>query len=77
MNDCNSAETPSFTAPSGKDEDRDPFNNKWEYSVVEGMLVYLITNSRPDLAYLVWGSEDEQDPVCVKYRTSFYILFMG
>ena len=25
----------------------------------------------------LWGSEDDQDPVCVKSRTGFVLLFMG
>ena len=131
MNDCNSDKTPCSTVPLGKDIDGEAFNEDWEYASVVGMLMYLPTNSRPDIAYAVnqcarfthnhkdshatgvkrvlrylkgnknkgmtiqptathdvhcyvdadfgglWGSEDDQDPTCVKSRTGFVLLFMG
>ena len=131
MSGCNPAKTPCSTTPLGKDVDGDSFSEDWEYPVVVGMLMYLATNSRPDIAYAVnqcarfthnpkashaigikrilrylkgtdtkgmtiqptdkldvhcyvdadfgglWGAEDDQDPICVKSRTGFVILFMG
>ena len=131
METCNSAKTPSSPVPLGKDEEGEPFNEKWEYANIVGMLMYLATNSRPDIAYAVnqcarfthctkqshstgikrilrylkgtrtkgmhicptnkynmdcyvdadfaglWGSENDQDPVSVKSRTGFVVMFMG
>ena len=53
MEDCNPAKTPCATDALGKDEDGKPFSETWEYSVVVGMLMYLATNSRPDIAFAV------------------------
>ena len=131
MEDCNSARTPCSTTPLGKDEDGLLFDEDWEYASIIGMLMYLATNSRPDIAYSVhqcarfthypkashaqgvkrilrylkgtaskgmtmhptdkytvncfvdadfaglWGRENEQDPISVKSRTGFVIMFMG
>lgn len=53
MEDCNPAKTPCATEPLGKDEDGKVFNESWDYSVIVGMLMYLATNSRPDIAFAV------------------------
>ena len=53
MDACNSAKTPSSTTPLGKDVDGEPFSEDWDYAAVIGMLMYLSTNSRPDIAYAV------------------------
>ena len=128
---CNSAKTPCSIVPLGKDEEGNTFNEDWEYPVVVVMLMYLETNSRPDIVYAVnqcarfthnhtnsnatgikrilrylkatrtkgmtiqptnnhdvyyfvdadfgglWGSENDQDPICAKSRAGFVILFMG
>ena len=131
MESCNSCVTPCSLTALGKDENSDPIDELWDYAVVVGMLMYLATNSRPDIAYSVnqcarfthspkashaaaikrivrylkgtvtngmiinpsdilnvdcyvdadfgglWGSEDDQDPVSVKSRSGFIIMFMG
>ena len=53
MESCNSAKTPSSPVPLGKDEEGEPFNEKWDYATVVGMLMYITTNSRPDITYAV------------------------
>ena len=131
METCNPCVTPCTLTALGKDEDGDLFDENWEYASVVGMLMYLATNSRPDIAYSVnqcarfthapkashgaavkrimrylqgtqskgmiiapsdkfnvdcyvdadfgglWGSENDQDPISVKSRTGFIIMFMG
>ena len=53
METCNPAKTPSGIEPLSKDEDGEPFEEDWEYSVVVGMLMFLSTNTRPDIAFAV------------------------
>ena len=131
MTDCNSVGTPAVTTALGSDKDGNPFSEDWEYATVLGMLMYLASNSRPEIAYAVhqcarfthaprnshavaikrilrylqgtrdkglvfnpstslqvdcyvdadfaglWSIEDEQDPVSVKSRTGFLLMFMN
>jgi hypothetical protein len=51
MQDCNATKTPASSTPLGSDVDGAPFNEKWEYASVVGMLMFLANNSRPDIAY--------------------------
>ena len=53
MIDCNTAVTPSSTNPLGTDKSGEPCNESWEYPEIVGMLMFLATNSRPDIAYAV------------------------
>ena len=53
MEDCNATSTPATTVPLGLDKDGEPFDEKWEYASVIGMLMYLANNSRPDIAFAV------------------------
>lgn len=55
LTDCNSNSTPTSSdgKPLGKDADGEPFNEEWNYASVVGMLLYLASNSRPDLAFSV------------------------
>ena len=34
----------------GKDGDGDAFDESWKYTIAVGILIYLATNSRPDIA---------------------------
>jgi hypothetical protein len=131
MQDCNSISTPTSKETLGSDRDGEAFNEKWKYSTVVGMLLYLSSNTRPDITFAVhqcaryshapkqshakaikriirylqgtkskgmvfspsqdfavncfvdadfaglWGTEYDQDPVCVKSRTGYIIMFMG
>ena len=53
MVDCNPNATPALQAALGADEDGEPFNEKWSYRAIVGMLLYLSTNTRPDIAFAV------------------------
>ena len=51
MNSCNNANNPTTLTPLDTDVDGDSFNESWDYATVVGMLVHLLTNSRPSIAY--------------------------
>ena len=54
MQDCNPSPTPAApNQPLGKDPDGEPMTDSWNYKSVCGMLLYLSTNSRPDITYAV------------------------
>ena len=53
MEDCNPNCTPSTQVALGTDPDGEPMNETWHYSSVVGMLLYLATNTRPDIAFAV------------------------
>jgi hypothetical protein len=53
MSDCNPNWTPASTTPLGLDPDGEPMNESWNYRSVVGMLLYLTTNTRPDLGFCV------------------------
>lgn len=53
LNDCNANYIPADRVPLGLDPDGLPHDETWSYSTVVGMLLFLITNTRPDCAYAV------------------------
>ena len=53
MEDSNSVSTPASTVPLHTDKEGDVFSESWDYATIIGMLMYLATNSRPDIAYAV------------------------
>ena len=53
MNDCARISTPAEIKTLGKDEEGDPPMERWSYASVVGMLMYLASNSRPDIAFAV------------------------
>ena len=54
MEDCNGTHTPASTVALGPHEDDALWPNEaWSYSSIVGMLLYLSTNTRPDIAFAV------------------------
>ena len=55
VQDCNGSKesAPASQTPLGSDKDGLPFDEKWDYASVIGMLLYLSSNSRPDIAFAV------------------------
>ena len=54
MQACNRSPTPAApNQPLGKDPDGEPMSEAWSYPSIIGMLLYLSTNTRPDIAYAV------------------------
>ena len=55
MIDCNTAVTaPSSTNPLGTNKSVESYNESWEYTEqIVGMLMFLATNSRPNITYAV------------------------
>lgn len=53
MADCNSPMTPSSTDPLGSDKLGEVYSESWAYAEIVGMLIFLATNSRPDITYAV------------------------
>jgi hypothetical protein len=56
MEDCNIVATPAETSPVGADLDGLPVNETWEYASIFGMLMYLVSNTQPDIADAVHQS---------------------
>ena len=53
MTDCNSNRTPTTKEALASDEKGEPMEDAWNYKSIVGMLLYLSTNTRPDIAYAV------------------------
>jgi hypothetical protein len=53
MTECNTKATPCNQTPLGTDPNGQEISGNFEYSSVVGMLMYLCSNSRPDIQYSV------------------------
>ena len=53
MNNCHATATPANEKPIGKDEEGEPRIEEWHYGSVIGMLMWLCSNTRPDISYAV------------------------
>jgi Reverse transcriptase (RNA-dependent DNA polymerase) len=53
LEDSHDKPTPLEIKALGKDENGEPCSEPWSYASVVGMLMYLASNSRPDIAYTV------------------------
>ena len=53
MEACNPNKTPALKASLGKDPNGEFMNEKWNYRSIVGMLLYLSSNTRPDICFAV------------------------
>ena len=53
MVDCNPNSTPAVHEALGADKEGEPMCESWNYRAICGMLLYLSTNTRPDIAFAV------------------------
>ena len=53
MTECNPNKTPTTKESLATDEDGEPMDDPWNYRSIVGMMLYLSTNTRPDIAYAV------------------------
>jgi hypothetical protein len=53
MRNCNPVATPTSKEALGSDRDGALFDEKWKYSTVVGMLLYLSSNTQPDITFAV------------------------
>jgi hypothetical protein len=50
---CNPNHTPAAASALGIDPDGEPYQESWNYSSIVGMLLYLATNTCPDISFAV------------------------
>ena len=53
MEQCNSKATLAAKMPLSTNAEGRPFKEKWKYASVVGMLIYLASNTRPDIQFIV------------------------
>jgi hypothetical protein len=53
MTECNTKSTPANQTPLGTDADGPSFDRSFDYASIVGMLMYLSSNSRPDIQFAV------------------------
>lgn len=53
MSGASSKSTPAAEQPLGSDLDGDPFDEEWAYNAAVGMLLFISSNTRPDIQFAV------------------------
>ena len=53
MENCNPKHTPALKAALGLDSEGEQMSESWSYPSIIGMLLYLTTNTRPDISFAV------------------------
>lgn len=53
MSSCNPCHTPANVGALATDPNGEPIKEKWNYRSIIGMLIYLSTNTRPDITFAV------------------------
>ena len=53
MSNCNSVATPALKEPLGTNAHGEHCTHNWDYAQIVGMLMYLSTNTRPDIQFAV------------------------
>jgi hypothetical protein len=53
MTECNAKPTPAATTPLGTDSKGPARQEEWDYATAVGMLLYISSNSRPDIQFAV------------------------
>ncbi len=53
MDTATTRDTPAAAAPLGTDKDGDPFEEEWSYPAAVGMLLYISSNTHPDIQFAV------------------------
>jgi hypothetical protein len=53
MTDCNTKSTPANQSPLGTDANGPTFDRSFDYASIVGMMMYLSSNSRPDIQFAV------------------------
>jgi len=53
MSNCNPNWTPATQLALGSDPDGEEMSESWSYTSIVGMLLYLVTNTCPDIAFAV------------------------
>jgi len=62
MTSATSKSTPAAEQPLGSDKDGPPFDEEWSYPAAVGMLLYVSSNTRPDIQFAVHCARRSEGP---------------